>query len=244
MAYKPGKPTPNMPKDLLKAWQEWQDYQISLAAAQVGITPMPAKPPAPKLVVPKLETLHSTEELIGYRFWTVKKGRLGSLVHATEWPVRSPLERACKGQCKQPDKSRTGQDGYCDWPNDSWCGIYAYKSIDAVLRDISTSDWWSRNNPTLRCIVFGTVKLWGTVLECDHGYKAQYAEPQELYAVHDFDPLEIMEIEENHAPVSVIDPALRNKLNQALQESTNNRFNDFINGYTFTWDSKGNMVVI
>src|SRR5579875_2667759 len=100
------------------------------------------------------------QPIIGWRAWYVCRDRnftpqLWSVVHALPWPSGSPLV-AHALPTSLPK-----------------AGIYAYRSPELAVDEFASSDWGVG-------LVLGSVALWGTVVEHERGYRAQYAYPQEL----------------------------------------------------------------
>ena len=64
------------------------------------------------------------------------------------------------------------------------CGLYA---VDSLSRLLEVYDTWSRLRSRLEMerypAVVGKVKLWGKVIPGEHGWRAQYAYPSELFIV-------------------------------------------------------------
>lgn len=102
---------------------------------------------------------HVVSALIGYRAWNVPLfvDELRSVAVMAKWKPYEKLAAACaEAQC----------DGVgCN------CGIYAFKTLDLVQRQYKSLDHAKR-------YVWGQVWLWGRVLECKDGYRAQFAYPK------------------------------------------------------------------
>ena len=119
-----------------------------LAASVLG---MQAEAP-PIKQIPQEEILCATGGLIGYRAWNVKwAGNTIFSLNQVEWV---PLEKhvakcvGCAGECT--------------------CGIYAWKpDFKAKCREAATMTR-----------IEGEVWLWGRVLECEFGYRAEFAYPK------------------------------------------------------------------
>jgi hypothetical protein len=101
----------------------------------------------------------SDEPIIAWRAWRVALASddptLGSMYVSYFWPA---------GQPAQAD--RIGD--YYDGPP---TGIHAFRTKDALLATFEHDSH----------LVFGTVALWGRVIEHEHGYRAEFAYPQRLY---------------------------------------------------------------
>ena len=120
------------------------------------------------------------EPFEAWRAWRViRRGgvySLGSIVRGTVWPAREPLAAACLGNQLLPRLRRRGQHAApaaeCD------CGIYGAPLgrigqyvADAPCRGVAR--------------VLGRVALWGTVIECERGFRAAHAYPVQIYVPAD-----------------------------------------------------------
>ena len=121
------------------------------------------------------------EPLEAWRVWRVveREGELllASIVKSTVWPVAEPLVARCLGpqpflEWLQRRPRHEAPSVRCE------CGIYA----TALER---SGEYLSDSLPLARARVLGRVALWGTVLECERGYRASYAYPLELYVAAD-----------------------------------------------------------
>lgn len=115
--------------------------------------------------------------LDGWRVWAVggelPELRLLSIVHETEWPVREELVAQCRRKSQFPRLRRRSRH---DAPSDACaCGIYAATALDRLAPFLDERSW--RGSP----YVFGRVLLWGTVIECEHGWRASRAYPAEIF---------------------------------------------------------------
>lgn len=122
------------------------------------------------------------EALEAWRVWRViERGgelRLASVVRRTVWPVGEPLVAEClhfsplRALLRHPHES---PDRWCE------CGIYAAKlARAATYLDDSLPEAYAR--------VLGRVALWGSVVECEKGFRASHAYPIELYVANDAGP--------------------------------------------------------
>ncbi len=106
----------------------------------------------PPAKLPEEELICATGGLIGWRAWNITA--FGSTLRSfnrVEWQPFTKMTAECKG-CA----------GECT------CGIYAWKQR-------RSEDGMDR----LKHIV-GQVWLWGRVLECEHGFRAEFAYPKAL----------------------------------------------------------------
>lgn len=123
--------------------------------------------------------------VIGYRVWKVDSANdLHSHFWSVRWPVRKMMTSTCRfglGACQ-----RSATNGDRLYGVQHHCGIYAFKTKDllhAYLRDVDEN---SRSFPPnmythSHNLVLATVYLWGTVVECRDGFRAEFAYPKEIY---------------------------------------------------------------
>ena len=127
-----------------------------------------------------------TEPLLGWRLWHVRRHaedyRLESFTwHHVNWPAGRRMEARC---------TLHGRDAPA---TDHVCGIYAF--IDRALaeellrRYTGVRHRYGRHHQELplpapgRPVALGRVSLWGRILVREHGYRAQYAYPYELFLI-------------------------------------------------------------
>jgi len=134
----------------------------------------------------RIEAPDFAEPFEAWRVWRVVDGpdgfQLGSVIKPTLWPAGLPLVAEClRGPelfARLRRKRRTcgvppGEE--CD------CGIYAawLPQIGQYLNDVATT--------AARAVarVLGQVSLWGTVVECERGFRASRAYPRRIYVPMD-----------------------------------------------------------
>jgi hypothetical protein len=102
-------------------------------------------------------------ELIGHRLWRIEGGNLLRSYSAGSawWPGR-PMEARTEGGKAVEDHNSVG--------------IWAFKEPYSLTREFFNT-WQER-------VVFGTCWLWGTIVEHERGYRAQYGSVRSL----DFSP--------------------------------------------------------
>jgi hypothetical protein len=116
------------------------------------------------------------EPIIGWRVWRIShrhnETRLASLVYRAEWPVREPLHARCGAPSLGWGLSRRRHEApssHCA------CGLHGAR-WELLSREIRR-DLLGRKPR----FVIGEVALWGTVVEGDLGWRAEFAYPQRLY---------------------------------------------------------------
>jgi hypothetical protein len=123
--------------------------------------------------------------IIGYRVWEVDSANeLHSHFWNVRWPVRKKMTSTCRfgfGACQY---AAANGDRLAEVQHH--CGIYAFRTEDllnAYLRDADAkSHYFPPNMYTdSHDLVLGTVYLWGKVVECRDGYRAECAYPKGIY---------------------------------------------------------------
>jgi len=118
--------------------------------------------------------------IIGYRVWRWDATGLRSICW-TRWHPRKPLAarcRACVGHAKNAHDAHEPPQTNCT------CGVYASKSLEQLL----TTGY-------AKCGIHGEVYLWGTVVEHELGWRAQFAYPKSLALPADLIPSDTKEME-------------------------------------------------
>lgn len=116
------------------------------------------------------------EPLSAWRLWrtveTPAGSRLRSLFHETDWPAREPLRASCLA--RQPPwllrrlsrrPTHTAPEAGCS------CGLYAAWP-ELLLEQIEGDPGG---------YIVGRVLLWGRIVECERGWRAELAYPEHLY---------------------------------------------------------------
>jgi hypothetical protein len=122
------------------------------------------------------------EPFEAWRVWRVlwKDGRysLGSVVKPTLWPVRRSLQADCLhfpslvAWLRRRPRHDAPEQG-CE------CGIYATEldQLGQYLIEVFAGPAAGR--------VLGRVSLWGTVVECERGFRASSAYPSQIFVPRD-----------------------------------------------------------
>jgi hypothetical protein len=123
--------------------------------------------------------------IIGYRVWRWNAAGLKSL-NGEPWSPGKPLAAACRVSIrgKTVGRAEAVHDAN-DAPREKCtCGVYASKSLQPL-----------RTTGYERYGICGEVNLWGTVVEHEHGFRAQFAYPKSLYLSLKMLPIALAEIQ-------------------------------------------------
>lgn len=114
----------------------------------------------------------------GWRAWAIDVDEKGNValfsVHQhMHWAPNTPLEAVCLARPPRQELSGGTSVGGHPAPNETCsCGVYATRSYLSLLRQVNVNDSY----------VVGRVALWGTLVEHEAGFRAQFAYPSEFYA--------------------------------------------------------------
>jgi len=116
-----------------------------------------------------------TECLTGWRTWEVEYDRLCATGIEYSWhPGEAvPAECRCSYRFDRHDAPQRG----CD------CGYYSFKTqvlMAGAIPDIH--ELFESGGDPLMTIAFGPVYVWGRVVECENGWRSEYAYPKEIYS--------------------------------------------------------------
>jgi hypothetical protein len=116
------------------------------------------------------------EPLCAWRLWEVEDvdgvSRLRSLYRMSFWPVGAPFEARCEAQ-----RLRLSRRPRHAAPSETCsCGIYG-APFELIRRKLAIDD----GLPAGGLFALGTVSLWGDVLECERGWRAELAYPRHVF---------------------------------------------------------------
>jgi hypothetical protein len=121
------------------------------------------------------------EPLEAWRVWKVVRRHgvysLGSVVQSTLWPAGEALVAECLAGSRlllfrRRKRRHLAPDHRCE------CGIYA-AGLDGVAQYVAAGPFRGISR------VLGLVSLWGTVVECERGYRASHAYPKRIFVPAD-----------------------------------------------------------
>lgn len=103
------------------------------------------------------------EPIIGWRVWQVNDNKLCSVGVSGVWEPMKALHAECENyDHKAPQLN-------CQ------CGMWSFNSLETLL---PAADAYDSEN-----IILGSVYLWGKVIECENGFRAEFAYPKELWCM-------------------------------------------------------------
>jgi hypothetical protein len=103
-----------------------------------------------------------SKEIIGYRVWRVGFRGGSPFLQSAHMPNLWEPAVAMSGEVRLDDPT-------------AWRGVHAYASLKCLEDELA---FWERKG---NAYALGTVSLWGTVVICAHGYRAQHGYPRTLY---------------------------------------------------------------
>lgn len=119
------------------------------------------------------------EPFEAWRVWSVVRHdgrlRLRSVVYDTVWPLGEPLVAECLRHVATRFDRLLGRTRHLAPGARCECGIYGARlaSLEPYLRQEPDAEAVAR--------VFGVVALWGTVIECERGWRSSRAYPLRLF---------------------------------------------------------------
>jgi hypothetical protein len=124
--------------------------------------------------------------IVGYRGWTWDTMGLKSLC-GERWHPNQSLAARCRASVVVgtiAGRAEAVHDAHEPPQANCTCGVYASKSLEQLL----TTGY-------AKCGIHGEVYLWGTVVEHELGWRAQFAYPKTLFLPSDLIPSDTKEME-------------------------------------------------
>jgi hypothetical protein len=123
---------------------------------------LPSRSKSPSRSLPDFPDL--PRAIVGWRVWRVDPSyRLLSTLRDEVWEPGRSLAASCESRHPAPDPACT-------------CGVYAVRRPEQAQAYLV-----GRNNPEAVHRVLGQVALWGCVVECEQGWRAERAYPARLW---------------------------------------------------------------
>lgn len=116
----------------------------------------PASNPSDSTAIPDY-----THTLTGWRAWDTGHLCLESIGHANYWSPRMKVAARCLKGRQHPVPNY-----HCS------CGYWSFKSLDNLKKTLGLG--------IREYEVIGTVEIWGRVIECENGFRSEFAYPKEL----------------------------------------------------------------
>ena len=162
------------------------------------------------------------EPIVGWRLWSVDREALvlRSLFHPSIWPRRRPIVAVCerwRPLARITDRRHEPPSERCT------CGVYA-AALDTIADYLEDPPGMGVEAVPR---VLGLVSLWGSVVECEHGWRASHAYPAAIYvpsfssAAGDPAPEEIAAaLAAYHVPVEIVAASRPEELIEGLERET------------------------
>ena len=119
------------------------------------------------------------EPITGWRVWLLgtEEGRLRlqSVVFQTSWPAGEELPAVCLHRRPRFLPWRRVREPHAIPSPACACGVYA-TTLDLALRYLE----YGRSETSVERVI-GLVSLWGSVIECERGWRGSYAYPAQLF---------------------------------------------------------------
>lgn len=121
--------------------------------------------------------------VVGYRGWMLREGKLSSYAVDNLWTPMKANVAQCGGyehaKFWGPYTARSGPELIPHASDEAplaecGCGFYAFKTLPYLL------NWLEEHREGH--MVIGEVYLWGKIVDCRYGYRAQYAYPKRFYS--------------------------------------------------------------
>ena len=128
------------------------------------------------------------EPVRGWRTWLVVHGYDGVRLASVSFPALWPLRRRLSAECGRGFRTGAGPSPRREHPApslDCSCGIYATWNLDRAtqIADCATARFRDCLGRAVLGAALGEVSLWGTVVECAHGWRAAYAYPARIFVL-------------------------------------------------------------
>jgi len=118
-----------------------------------------------------------TVPVVGYRDFRFSLSNMSLYSrNGAPWPKYAPLRGVCHPGPINPGSKENVVRFRHDAPDDGCsCGIYAFDSL-------------THDDMQTKAQIYGEVNLWGTVLLCESGFRAELAYPKRLFVVNENSP--------------------------------------------------------
>jgi hypothetical protein len=137
--------------------------KLKTKIANLGnVAPEKVANPTPQVPEKSPDYMHT---LTGWRAWRVGWNMLQSIGTDSHWQPKQALKANCI------HKTHSAPQAKCT------CGFWSFKNLDILNEALSSyAD---------TVTVVSTVEIWGRVIECEYGFRSEYAYPKELWLLED-----------------------------------------------------------
>jgi hypothetical protein len=128
------------------------------------------------------------EPVLGWRTWLIIQGHDGARLASVSFPALWPSRRRLAAECGRGFHTAAGPPIRVE-PRapalDCSCGIYATSELERAtqIADCATARFRDCLGRPVVGAALGEVSLWGTVVECAHGWRASLAYPARVYVL-------------------------------------------------------------
>jgi hypothetical protein len=124
----------------------------------------------------------------GWRTWLIVQGHDGVRLASVSFPALWPSRRRLAAECGRGFHTGNGPPlpvEHAAPSLDCSCGIYATSDLDRAtqIADCATARFRDCLGRPVLGAALGEVSLWGTVVECSHGWRAGFAYPSRVYVL-------------------------------------------------------------
>lgn len=136
--------------------------------------------PTPAAEAPKAAPDY-TECLTGWRIWDVEHGRLKSTgIVQSVWHPRLAVPATCQGHFSEDCGNSPSATCSCGWYSYKDARFLYDEAVEHIDRGFAS---WLRSDEGYD-LVWGSVYVWGRVVECDNGWRSEFAYPKELWTLN------------------------------------------------------------
>lgn len=128
------------------------------------------------------------EPVRGWRTWLIVQGHDGARLASVSFPALWPSRRRLSAECGRGFHTAAAppvRAGHRAPAVDCSCGIYATSELERAtqIADCATARFRDCLGRPVLGAALGEVSLWGTVVECAHGWRAGLAYPARIHVL-------------------------------------------------------------
>jgi hypothetical protein len=157
MAYSPYDETPTPPPPPIETRHQKLQKKIVRLQSAPAVKIANPKPPEPT----PARSPDYVHTLTAWRGWAVCAGQLESLGTDFDWVPKRAQNAHCQHENHVAPAMNCG------------CGFWSFKSLELLTEALK--------GYMDTVMVIGTVEIWGRVIECENGFRSEFAYPKELW---------------------------------------------------------------